>query len=59
MVFKHKKDPLTFQGKKKSKKYFEGWYFKQVSFDLKDIVSVIPGISINSADSHAFIQIIY
>jgi len=59
MVFKHKKDPLIFQGKKKSKKYFEGWYFKQVSFDLKDIVSIIPGISINSADSHSFIQIIY
>ena len=49
---------LSFREEEKQK-YFEGWYFKQVSFDLKDIVSIIPGISINSADSHAFIQIIY
>jgi len=58
MILKHKKNPLIFQGKKKDEKYFEGWYFKQVSSDLKNIVSIIPGISKGSEDSHAFIQII-
>ncbi|WP_313340215.1 tocopherol cyclase family protein [Sedimentibacter sp.] len=58
MVLKYKKNPLIFQGKKKDEKYFEGWYFKHVSYDLKNIISIIPGISKNDADSHAFIQII-
>lgn len=58
MILKHKKNPLLFQGNKKNKKYFEGWYFKQVSFDLKNIVSIIPGISKGCGDPHAFIQII-
>jgi hypothetical protein len=58
MFLKHKKDPLIFQGKKKNEKYFEGWYFKQVSSDLKNIVSIIPGISKGRECSHAFIQII-
>jgi len=58
MVLKHKKNPLIFQGKKKEKEYFEGWYFKHVSCDLKNIIGIIPGISKNDADSHAFIQII-
>lgn len=57
MVLKHKINPLIFQGKKKNEKYFEGWYFKQVSSDLKNIISIIPGIS-KGVDSHAFIQII-
>ena len=56
MVFKNTKDPIVFQGKNKSDKYFEGWYFKQVSQDLKSIISIIPGISKGSLDSHAFIQ---
>ncbi len=58
MNLKHKKNPLIFQGKKKNDKYFEGWYFKQVSFDLKKIICIIPGISKNGLDSHAFIQVI-
>ena len=58
MVLKHKKNPLIFQGKKKEKEYFEGWYFKHVSCDLKNIIGIIPGFSKNDEDSHAFIQII-
>lgn len=58
MILKHKKNPLIFQGKNKDNKYFEGWYFKQVSSDLKNIISIIPGISKNNTDSHAFIQVI-
>lgn len=57
MGLKHKEDPLTFQGENKNEKYFEGWYFKQVSDDLKNIISIIPGIS-KGRDSHAFIQVI-
>ena len=49
-----------FQGNNKTKKYFEGWYFKMVSKDEKSILSIIPGISISDdgKNKHAFIQII-
>ena len=54
------KNSSMFQGNKKTKKYFEGWYFKMVSQDELSILSVIPGISISEDGStkHAFIQII-
>lgn len=49
-----------FQGNKKKKNYFEGWYFKMVANDGSSVISVIPGISISSdgREKHAFIQII-
>jgi len=54
------KNSSMFQGNKKTKKYFEGWYFKMVSQDEGSILSIIPGISISEDGStkHAFIQII-
>ena len=54
------KNSSMFQGNNKTKKYFEGWYFKMVSQDEGSILSVIPGISISEDGStkHAFIQII-
>ena len=54
------KNSSIFQGNKKTKKYFEGWYFKMVSEDEKSILSIIPGISLseNSSAQHSFIQII-
>ncbi len=58
--FQKAKHPNYFQGNKKRKKYFEGWYFKMVSKDDSSALSIIPGISL-SADGkkqHAFIQII-
>ena len=57
---KKSKNSSMFQGNKKTKKYFEGWYFKMVSQDEMSILSVIPGISISEDGStkHAFIQII-
>ena len=57
---KKSKNSSMFQGNKKTKKYFEGWYFKMVSQDEESILSVIPGISISEDGStkHAFIQII-
>ncbi|MFO7864941.1 MAG: tocopherol cyclase family protein [Salinivirgaceae bacterium] len=49
-----------FQGNKKTRKYFEGWYFKMVAEDGAAILSVIPGISLSSdgKEQHAFIQLI-
>lgn len=49
-----------FQGNKKKRKYFEGWYFKLVAADGSKILSVIPGLSLsaNGTEQHAFIQLI-
>ncbi len=57
MYFKKRKHPELFQGNKKTDHYFEGWYYKLVSYDLKTSVAFIPGISINKSDPHAFIQV--
>jgi len=50
--------PEMFQGHLKKKNYFEGWFLKHCSTDQGKVISVIPGIALNSTDSHAFIQII-
>jgi hypothetical protein len=50
--------PEVFQGNLDKKNYFEGWYFKHVSADLKNVYTFIPGISLNDADPHAFIQVL-
>lgn len=57
---KKKKNTALFQGNKKRKKYFEGWYFKMVADEGAAILSVIPGISLSAQGdtNHAFIQII-
>ncbi len=53
------KDYALFQGERKRKNYFEGWYFKMVSADGSSILSVIPGISLSqNGEKHAFIQLI-
>ena len=49
--------PEYFQGNKKRKNYFEGWYYKLVSQDQKYTIAFIPGVSINEKDTHAFIQV--
>lgn len=51
---------ILFQGNKKKKSYFEGWYFKMVAEDGASILSVIPGISLsgNGEEQHAFVQVI-
>ena len=58
--FKKKNNTSVFQGNKKKKNYFEGWYFKMVSANEQAIISVIPGISLseNGDQQHAFIQVI-
>ena len=50
--------PEVFQGNLNKKRYFEGWYFKQVSRDLNKVYAFIPGISLTGNEKHAFIQII-
>jgi len=58
--FKKAGNTIIFQGNKKKKNYFEGWYFKMVGNDGSSILSVIPGISLSAdgKEQHAFIQII-
>ncbi|MDO9629060.1 MAG: tocopherol cyclase family protein [Acholeplasmataceae bacterium] len=57
MYFKKLIHPEYFQGNKKKKNYFEGWYYKLVSHDEKYTLAFIPGVSINDQDTHAFIQV--
>ncbi len=58
--FKKMGNTAIFQGNKKRKNYFEGWYFKMVSANDSSILSVIPGISLpnDKSKQHAFVQII-
>lgn len=58
MMFKYIREPMLFQGRNKSRRYFEGWYIKQVSTDLSCTISVIPGIAKDVVDPHAFVQTI-
>jgi hypothetical protein len=51
-------NPQLFQGSLNSNRYFEGWYFKHVSFNREHVVSFIPGIALTKNDKHAFIQVI-
>lgn len=52
-------NPEVFQGKYKSKNYFEGWYYKLVSKDESSSFAFIPGIAYDkSGNGHSFIQII-
>jgi len=50
--------PWAFQGSISRRNYFEGWYFKHVSADKKNVWSFIPGISLSSEGRHAFIQVL-
>jgi hypothetical protein len=50
--------PMLFQGRGRKDRYFEGWYFKQVSENLDHVFSFIPGISLSEKESHSFIQVI-
>ncbi|MFO7968511.1 MAG: tocopherol cyclase family protein [Candidatus Izemoplasmatales bacterium] len=56
-MLKKIKNPILFQGKLSKTKYFEGWYYKMVTIDQNYTVAIIPGISLNKEDSHAFIQV--
>lgn len=51
-------NPSWFQGNRKKKNYFEGWYLKSVSENGQHSLAFIPGISVNGTDSHCFVQAI-
>lgn len=51
-------NPSWFQGNRKRKNYFEGWYYKLVSAGGNHTWSFIPGVSLTNEDPHAFIQVI-
>lgn len=54
------KHPEAFHGLGVSKKFFEGWYIKLVSFDSKQRWAVIPGIfkGLDGGADLAFIQVL-
>jgi hypothetical protein len=56
MAIRHIIHPELYQGAKKKKNYFEGWYYKMVTKDRRHSVAFIPGISKNPEDPHVFIQ---
>ena len=52
-------NPEQFQGRGKSRRYFEGWYFKVVNASESEAFAIIPGIAIDeSGQRQAFIQIL-
>lgn len=51
--------PERYHGWGRTKKYFEGWYYKILSADEKQAFAIIPGIAMdNEGQKHAFIQIL-
>ena len=58
MSLKKINQPELFQGNMDNKHYFEGWYFKHATQDGSRTVAFIPGISLDTADRHSFIQVI-
>ena len=52
-----RKHPVLFQGIRQKKAYFEGWYYKAVNETQETAIALIPGISLDQKDPHAFIQV--
>ncbi len=50
--------PDVYQGNGNKKNYFEGWYFKLADKDSKNLYAIIPGISFEPNNEHAFIQVL-
>ncbi len=50
--------PELFQGNLKRRDYFEGWYLKHTDCAGQMVFALIPGVSLNPEDPHAFIQLI-
>jgi tocopherol cyclase len=50
--------PDEYHGWGRTRRYFEGWYFKLVSPDEQHAMAIIPGIAMaENGDQHAFIQV--
>lgn len=52
-------NPGVYQGKFKRGRYFEGWYFKIIDRDSRNIFALIPGVAMGEKgkDAHAFVQV--
>ena len=46
--------PEFYQGPRRPRRYFEGWYYKTVCEDRA--FAIIPGVSRAPSDPHAFVQ---
>ncbi len=52
-------NPERYHGWGKSKRYFEGWYYKVITADEKHAMAFIPGIAMdNSGKKQAFVQVL-
>jgi tocopherol cyclase len=52
--------PDMYHGWGRTRRYFEGWYFKCVTADGKTAMAFIPGIAMQEDGSqHAFVQVMY
>lgn len=53
-------NPGEYQGGGVTRRYFEGWYFKQVDAAGRRTIAVIPGVSFSpdGLRSHAFVQVV-
>ncbi len=52
-------DPEQYHGWGKTKKYFEGWYYKVISADESKAFAFIPGIAMDeSGNKQAFVQVL-
>lgn len=51
--------PERYHGWGRTKKYFEGWYYKLITADEKNAFAIIPGIAVDdNRNKHAFIQLL-
>jgi hypothetical protein len=52
-------NPECYHGCGKSKRFFEGWYYKIISSDQKQALAIIPGIAMDeNGEKQAFIQVL-
>lgn len=52
--------PERYHGWGRTRRYFEGWYFKVVTADESEALAFIPGIAMNEAgEQHAFVQVMH
>lgn len=52
-------NPECYHGWGKSKRFFEGWYYKIISSDQKHALAIIPGIAMDeNGKKQAFIQVL-
>ncbi|MFB6341219.1 tocopherol cyclase family protein [Saccharicrinis sp. FJH62] len=51
--------PERYQGIGKTKRYFEGWYYKLITANEKKAIAVIPGVAMDKKGTrHGFIQVL-